>query len=157
MGQFNLQAAAANTAPPPLTNDQKAQWNAYVDYLAKRGLKGNSALDNRDTGLGQKLMEEYRSQNPHFTLKYDQVPLIQQGFQDYRQQLINQWKKNPASSDAKSENEIMGGISPVDGWLGSKTSSYKFPVAVLTNSDGTVQDFGLNTGAYDAAIAKIKK
>lgn len=156
MGQFDLQAAA--TPPPiPVTNDQKVQWNGLLDYIKQKGLQGSPALDNKNTALGQQLMEEYRAQNPHFNLTYDQVPQIQQGLQDYRNTLVKQWQANPkVAPGVKSPNDIMSGISPVDGWLGSKTSSYKFPSATLVNSDGTAQNYGVNTAAYDAAIAKLK-
>jgi len=144
--------AAAATSRTPLGNDQRMQWNSFLDYLKQKGMQGNPALDNRDTGLGQKLMEEYRAQNPHFTLTYDQVPAVQSDLQNYRQSLIQKWKANPAAApDVKSEDEIMGGISPVDGWLGSRTSSYRYPVAAFNG-----QNYGTNTSAYDAAIAKLK-
>ena len=55
----------------------------------------------------------------------------------------------------KSPDEIMAGLSPVDGWLGSQTSSHKYPVAMLTNN-GVTQNFGTNTAAYDAAMANMK-
>lgn len=139
----------------PLSNEQKQQWNAYIDYLDKRGMKGSPALDNRDTGLSQQLFNEYKTQNPHFSLTYDQVPQVQQDLQDYRGQLVNKWKANPAIADVKSADEIMPNLSDVDGWLGSKTSAHKYPVAVL-NNNGTQQNYGTNIAAYDAAMANMK-
>lgn len=144
--------------PPPLTLDEKNQWNGFVDYLKKRGVGGSAALDNRDTNMGQQLMEEYRKQNPHFTLGYDRVGDVQQDLQNYRQSLVQKYKANPAIIPGiKDESEIMGGLSPVDNWLGSKTSMQRYPGATLTQSDGSVQNFGLNQAAYDAAIANMKK
>lgn len=148
--------AAAMQKRAPLNNDEKAQWNSFVDYLDKRGMKGNVALDNRDTGLGQQLLNEYKAQDPHFTLGYDKVSQIQQDLQDYRGNMINKWKANPAIiPDVKTPDEIMPNLSPSDGWLGSKTSLHKYPTATLTNN-GVVQNYGVNTAAYDAAMANIK-
>ena len=161
MGQFSppVQAAAVNTAPPPLTVQQKADWNNYIDYLQSKGMKGNPALDNRDTGLSQKLFNDYKTQNPHFSLTYDQVPQIQQDLIDYRNNLVQKYKANPSVvPDAKSADEIMPSLSPADGWLGSKTSSHKYPIATLTDANsGTAQNYGTNLAAYDAAIANLKK
>lgn len=51
----------------------------------------------------------------------------------------------------------MGGISKVDGWLGSKTSSYKFPTAAATNTNQSVTNYGTNTQAFDKdRLAKNK-
>lgn len=149
--------AAAAQKRVPLSNGQRQEWNSFLDYLQKRGVKGNPALDNRDTGLGQKLMEEYRAQNPHFSLTYDQVPQVQQDLQDYRNSLVQQYKSGKAAvtPDIKSADDIMPDLSPADGWLGSKTSSHKYPVATL-NNNGTVQNYGTNISAYDAAMANIK-
>lgn len=151
-------AMPVQQAPLPLSNDSKTQWNGFIDYLDKRGFKGNPSLDNRDTGLGQKLMEEYRAQNPHFSLSYDQVPMVQQGLQDYRNTVLKQWKAGKMQPDAsvKTEDDLMPGLSNIDGWLGSKTSSYKFPIAYTTDpKTGAVnQNYGVNTAAYDAARLK---
>lgn len=149
-----VKAAAAQNRP--LTIDERNQWNSLIDYMKKRGVSGSVDLDNRDTGLGQKIMEEYRVQNPHFTLTYPQVAQVQKDLQDYRANLLQKYKAGTATSDVPPE-QVMAGLSPVDGWLGSKTSSWKYPGAAITNSDGSVTNFGLNTAAYDAAMAKLKK
>jgi hypothetical protein len=150
--------AAAMQRQTPISNIQKTAWNDYIDYLDKKGMKGNPALDNRDTGLSQQLFNDYKAKNPNFTLTYDQVPQVQRELQDYRADIVNRWKQNPSLiPDAKNENEIMPDLSIADGWLGSKTSSHKYPVAMINNSDGTVHNFGTNLSAYDAAMAKSKK
>lgn len=150
-----VKAAAATQQPQPLSVNERDQWNGFIDYLQKTGMKGNPALDNRDTGLSQQVFDNYKAQNPHFTLNYNQVPQVQQDLQDYRNNVVQKWKANPGVADVKSADEIMPGLSPVDGWLGSKTSSHKYPVATI-NNNGIPQNFGTNTGAYDAAMAKLK-
>jgi hypothetical protein len=152
-------AAATTTAgQPPLTIAEKMQWNGFLDYLKKRGIQGSAALDNRDTNMGQQLMDEYRKQDPHFTLTYDRVPDVQNDLQTYRQQLVQKYKQDPTIINGiKGPDEIMPNLSPVDGWLGSKTSQQRYPGAALTQSDGSKIDYGVNQAAYDAAIANMKK
>lgn len=159
-----LQAAAdmAQGPPqPPLTPQQKAQWNSFLDYLEKIGYKGSPLLDNKNTALGAKLLDQYRGINPDFNLTYDNVKDVQQELQDYRNTLVNQFKQGKAVVDGvKSADEIMAGLSPVDGWLGSKTSSWRFPVATLTSTtpNGTTKkDFGTDLAAYDAAMYRPNK
>lgn len=149
-------AAMQKQQPQSLNPNERAQWNAYIDYLEKKGMKGNPALDNRDTGLSQQLFNEYKAQNPSFSLTYDRVPAVQQDLQDYRGQLVNKWKANPTIiPGVKSADEIMSDLSPVDSWLGSKTSSHKYPVAML-NNNGTQQNFGTDIDKYNAAISAMK-
>lgn len=144
--------------PAPLTNEQKQHWNEFIDYLDKQGYKGSTALDNRNMALGQNLLNKYNQMRPNAPIKYEDISRVQQELQDYRAGLVDKWKKGLAQSDqVKTENDIMGGISPVDGWLGSKTSSYKFPTAVLKASDGTVTNFGTDVAKYDQTMSQIKK
>lgn len=141
-----------------LTPVQKEHWNKFIDYLDKSGYKGNAELDNRDKKLGQDLLDKFNKQYPESQITYQDVPVVQQELQNYRQQLINKWKSGQASADGiKDASEIMPGISQVDGWLGSKTSSYKFPVATLTQTDGTKKDFGVNVDQYDKLVSSYKK
>lgn len=141
-----------------LTSVQKEHWNKFVDFLEKSGYKGNAELDNRDKTLGQDLLAKFNKQYPESQLSYQDVPLVQTELQNYRQQLVNKWKAGQASGDGiKDESEIMPGLSPVDGWLGSKTSSHRFPVATLTQTDGTKKDFGVNTDQYDKLVSTYKK
>ena len=160
---LNLQAAAdmAQQGGPPLTPQQKMQWNQFIDYLDKAGYKGSPLLDNKNTALGGKLIEQYKKANPDFSLGYDNVKDVQQELQDYRNNVVNQYNQGKAVVDGvKSADEIMAGLSPVDGWLGSKTSSWKFPVATTTSQtpQGTVKkDYGTDIAAYNAAMYKSNK
>lgn len=146
------------TPPQPLTNAQKAQWNDFIDYMDKQGYKGASALDNRNMALGQNLLNKYNQMRPDNAIKYEDIPRVQQELHNYRAGLVDKWKKGLAQSDeVKKEDDIMPSLSAVDGWLGSKTSSYKFPTAVFTDSQGKQQNFGTNVAAYDAAVSGGKK
>jgi hypothetical protein len=150
-----------NKPLPPLTPEQKQQWNGFVDYLEKTGYKGSSQLDNRNTSIGSKLIEQYRKANPSFTLTYDNIKDVQQDLQDYRSQMVDGYKKGKIVVDGiKSEDEIMPGLSAVDGWLGSKTSSWKFPQAVFkeqTMKGASEKSFGTDIAAYEAATQNYRK
>lgn len=139
---------------PPLTVKQKTDWNNFIDFVDKEGFKGNALLDAKDKNIGLYLMQKYKSQNPQTTVTYIDVPRVQQELQDYRNNLVGQYKKGLISnSGIKSEDEIMPGLSQVDGWLGSKTSQHKFPVAQATtvvNGKSTTKDFGTDIAAFDA-------
>ena len=151
-----LQAAQAQLQDPPLTPAQRQMWNGFVDYLEKTGYKGSKMLDDKNTALGGKLIEQYKTINPEFSLDYNAVKQVQQDLQDYRQQSLNRIKAGKAQFDGKEE-DFMPGLSKIDGWLGSKTSSWKFPEARLTRTTdkGTeVKKFGTDLAAYDAAMYK---
>lgn len=153
-----LQAAEINTKVPPLTPEEKKQWNGFVDFLDKAGLKGSPMLDNRNTAMGAKLMEEYRKANPSFSLTYDRVKDVQGDLQTYRADMVDKFKNGKIVVEGvKSEEEIMPGLSSVDGWLGSKTSSWKFPTALLTESSGANKNFGVDISAYEAATQNLRK
>jgi len=139
---------------PPLTPQQKAQFNSFIDFIEKEGYKGAPILDDKNQKIGQYLFQKYQSLNPNLSISYKDIPRVQQELQDYRTNLVNQWKNNPKLiPDAKSEDEIMQGLSPVDGWLGSKTTSHKFPIATGTviapNGQQTVQNYGTDIAAFD--------
>lgn len=140
--------------PPGLTPVQRNQWNQFIDYLDKQGVKGSPLLDQRDKNLGQYYFQKFAATNPGITINYNDVPRVQQELQDYRNNLINQWKAGKIQGDdIKTADDIMPGLSATDGWLGSKTSSYKYPVASVVRTENgktTKTDYGTNTEAFDA-------
>lgn len=146
------------TPPPGLTPLQRNQWNQFIDYLDKQGVKGSPLLDQRDKNLGQYYFQKFASTNPGITITYKDVPRVQQELQDYRNGIIGQWKTGKVQiPDVKAEDEIMPGLSQADGWLGSKTSSYKYPTASVTtvkNGVTSKKDYGTNTEKYDAENLK---
>lgn len=145
---------------PPLSPAQKNDWNRFIDFVDKEGFKGNPTLDDKNKQLGNYLMQKFQSLNPKTTITYNDVPRVQQELQNYRTDVVNQWKANKSIvPDAKSEDEIMPGLSGVDGWFGSKTSSHKFPTATYSrteNGQTTTTNYGTDTQRYDADMAKQK-
>ncbi len=144
--------------PPGLTPQQRMAWNMFIDYLDKQGVKGSPLLDQRDKNLGQYYFQKFASTNPGIPITYNDVPKIQAELQDYRTNLVNQWKSGKAKIDSiKTEDEIMPQLSAVDGWLGSKTSSYKYPVytqSVTKNGNTATTDHGTNK--FDEVSAQLK-
>ena len=140
--------------PKKLSTSEKTNWNKFIDFVAMHNMSNSPVLDQRNKQVGNSLIQQYNFTNPKNALPNDITPRVQQELQDYRGNLISQYKagKIQATPDIKSENDIMPTISPVDGWPGSKTLSHKFPVA-STNTDNagvkSTKDFGTDVAAFD--------
>jgi len=130
------------TKKPTLSAAEKAEWNALLDFMNTKGLRGSKDLDKGDDTLAKSIVEEYRKTNPAATITYDKVKPIQEA----------------VLSDYDTMNKIrqlQGGqpdtrpLSPVDGRLGSLTSNAYFPVARTTDAKGKmVKDWGHDIDGY---------
>lgn len=151
MSQFDLKTAIQyGKGQRQLSNDEKTRWNHFIQFVADKGMVNHPDLDRRDKSVGMGLLQAYNAANPKMALDTGIVPLVQQSLQDYRGNLVNQWKSGKIQADGvKSADEIMPNLSAVDSWPGSKTLSHRFPIAVTTHSDGTVQNYGTDVAAYD--------
>lgn len=157
------------TPVAPLPPNLRPEWNKFIDFVEAKGMKGNKLLDDRNTALGKQLMQEYLKTNPKSPLTYDVIPSVQQSLQEYRAKSLQEIRSGKAQFDGKEE-EFMPGLSKVDGWLGSKTSSYKFPSASsvvkkdingLTGEDSKnnhtteVKNFGTDVELYDKMMNAV--
>lgn len=141
-------------APKPLTPETKAKWNKFLDFVELQKMKGSPLLDQRNKQVGMGLLQKFNFANPDSALPTDIIPKVQQELQDYRSKVVDQYKKGKiaVTPDIKSEADIMGGISAVDGWPGTKTLSSKFPIAVATKDvmgDKTTKNYGTDIDKFD--------
>lgn len=142
MGQFTQ----------PLDDNTKNKWNKFLDFVEANKMKGSPLLDQRNKSVGMTLLQKFNMNNPKDALPLDIIPKVQQSLQDYRNNLVNQWKAGKMQADIKSPDEIMSGISPVDGWPGTKTLSSRFPTAsvtIVTPDSTTKKNYGTDTQKFD--------
>lgn len=139
-----------------LTPAQKSSWNKFIGFVEANNMKGNPILDQRNKQVGLSLLQRFNLANPKDALPTDIVPRVQQELQDYRTNLVNQWKAGRVApiEGVKTEDDIMPNLSKVDSWPGSKTLSSRFPTAVLTNLDGSKKDYGTDIESYTKDIHK---
>lgn len=134
---------------PPITPELKKRWNAFIDFVETQKMANNPMLDQRNKQLGMTLLQKFNMSNPANSLPMDIVPQVQQSLQDYRNNIIAQWKAKKVVGDGiKTEADIMPNISAVDGWPGTKTLSSRFPTASYVDN-GVKKDYGVDTEAYD--------
>ena len=113
-----------------IPSEVKVEWNNYVDYLEKKGLKGSKELDKGkgDMNVGRKVLAEYIKSNPDTLLTLDMVGAIQNEFTKTKSKLESDIKQGKISTTAK---EVLPNLSKQDIYPGSKTTTYKFPTAAL--------------------------
>lgn len=159
MANINLQpsifsAITSNGIDPtkPITSNDRQFWNGFVDYVAQKGYAGSPRLDERNTKLSRMLFDEYNKLN-NGSYAYDTfIPSIQREIANYRNNAINEIKKNNLRvtnddgslykgkiEDYDFDNNYMKGLSNVDGWAGSLTTSWKFPKAYLEKGGKTTE------------------
>lgn len=131
-----------------LNPNEMQEWNSYLDFVKTQGYEGSSDLDIKDKKLGENLFNQFKTNNPNTSINYDIVPRVQQELTYLRDQAQGFAKRrNDPNAD-----QIMSGISPVDGWFGSKTSQFRFPsMTVNTVNNGNLvssQNQGLLNGSF---------
>lgn len=114
----------------PVDNNIRLEWNKYVDWLAKKGMRGSEDLDKDD--LGGKMIDAYRKENPSTPISRELVPTIQKEFSKYRDWSLNEIKAKRASfANGTNAENYMKHLSKIDGYAGSKTTSFSFPSKYL--------------------------
>lgn len=106
-----------------LTPQEMQQWNMFLNYVKEQGYEGSPDLNQRNKNLGSTLFSQFKKVNPNITIGYDIVPSVQQEMQLLKENVQGFAKRR---NDPNADN-LMTGISPVDGWFGSKTSQFRFP------------------------------
>jgi len=134
--------------PQQLTPQQRKEWNAYVDYLEKKGYKGSPLLDKKDTGLATSLFNQFKKENPSVTLSLDHVKAVQSEMEN----LATAARNFEARRNNPNAKNIMAGTSPVDGWPGSKTTSFKFPTMEKEETSNGVLTSRTNYGLLDPRL-----
>ncbi len=149
MNALSLKMSGGGDDPPqPLTPQQRKEWNAYVDYLDKRGYKGSPMLDRKETGLATSLFNDFKKENPNTTITLNHVASVQNEMQNLARaaQAFEARRGNPNAS------KVMQGTSPVDSWPGSKTTSFKFPEMEEKQYHNSVLTSQRNLGLLDSNL-----
>ncbi len=131
--------------PAPLTQQQRQEWNDYVSWLEKKGYKGSPLLDKKDTGLATGLFNQFKKERPNISLSLDHVKSVQSEMEN----LANAVRGFEARRGNPNAKNIMQGTSKVDGWPGSKTTSFKFPGMTKEESNNGVLQTRTNYGVID--------
>lgn len=140
----------------PLSATERNDWNDFIKYLYEQHLYGNRSLDDRNTNQGRQAMAEYIKNNPGTTVNYDIVPRVQ-----YEFQYLKQNGKLPGGEDLgmygkmiqSTINKSNPKLSPVDGWLGSLTSTQVFPVFTSPDNKQSGTNYGQVKNYTDKYIA----
>lgn len=89
-------SAEAMTGSPDKTpvnvSELRTDWNKYIDWLDKKGLKGSPELDK----TGEKYFNQYIKENPSTTLNMKYMPIIRAELETYRDNVINNFKAGRA-------------------------------------------------------------
>jgi hypothetical protein len=89
--------------PPTKVDDKlRADWNAYTDWLEKKGLKGKADLDAN--GKGYQLFDEYVKANPTTSLSRAKLPALRQEFISYRNDILSKAKQGKANISTTPDN-----------------------------------------------------
>ena len=135
---------------PKITDQLRKDWNAYLDYLDTKKMRGSAALDKG--GVWAKMIDEYRTVNPKTTITKENIRDIQQELKNYRDWSLKELDaKRIALSEGTTRDNYLKDLSIIDGIAGQRTTSYRFPMKYMT----TFVD-GKNTGTQNLGFATIK-
>jgi hypothetical protein len=81
-------------------NKVKQDWNVFLDYLEKKGVRGKPALDTGN--LGNKYFKEYLKANPNTSLNENIIPKIREAYQTLRNSQIADMQAGKATYNGKS-------------------------------------------------------
>jgi len=139
--------------PRQLKPEELTQWNQFLDYVKSRGYEGSEELNNRSKALGESLFNDFRKQNKNITIGYDIVPHVQTEMTKLRDNARDFARRH----NQQGWEKIMEGISPVDGWFGSKTSQYRFPNLIYNEVRNDTLVKSENMGLVDGSLKSGKK
>lgn len=110
-----------------LTSNERTFWNGFCKYVELNGMKGSKLLDNHDTAISKALFFDFNTLNGTHYDYTTFVTRVQVEISAYRAKALEQIHAGKATCNCTTDAEFMPGLSVIDGWAGSKTTSWYFP------------------------------
>ncbi|MDT3405067.1 hypothetical protein [Mucilaginibacter terrae] len=114
-----------------ITRNERMVWNGFVDYLASKNYKGSPELDRPPREKSVQLWKDYCKLNKLNLDYHEFVSHVQRNIIAYRNYAWSKIKSGKATFTG-TEADFMPGLSTIDGWAGSRTTTYKFPPDSIT-------------------------
>lgn len=124
---------------PKVDNRTRQDWNDYLSYLDKKGIRGNPSLDKG--GLGYNLFDSYVKDNPQTSLNRSLLPSIRKDMLNYRQWALDEQRKPMLQravtlGDGVNNNNFMRHVIDNEktadpNYTGSQFTSTPFPLSYM--------------------------
>lgn len=141
----------------------KQDWNSYLTWLDKKGMRGKKELDTGD--LGNKLFRQYLKENPNTSLSEKVIPSIRQAYVDLRNDRLKELQSGSATTNTVNPENFMNHIllnekSNDPNYVGQHLTQTMFPGAKLTSPTGEVKKIELlgkgGTGVSSETLKTMK-
>lgn len=153
-----LVAAKGNNMPdPPVDNKVRTDWNQYLSWLDKKGVRGKPDLDKG--GAGYAMFDQYVKENPSTSLSRETLPVIRKELLNYRNWVLDQNKNGgnvltPGVSEENFMRHVVENEKSGDPNLpGQHLTTTAFPQVYLTRF---MNDKNLGTTNQGFATVKSK-
>lgn len=126
--------------PKKVDNKMRGDWNQFLSYLDKKGVRGNPALDKG--GIGYQMFDNYVKDNPGTSLSRETLPVIRGEMNNYRNWVLGESKKGikgkAALGEGVNENNFMRHIvenekSATPDYPGSQMTGTSFASSYLNS------------------------
>lgn len=145
---------------PVIDDKVKQDWNNYLDWLDKKGMRGKPELDKG--GVGNNLFKQYIKENPSTSLTDKHIPGIRKAYLDLRNDRLKEIEsgKGTYKGDVSTfMKHIVDNEKSADpNYVGQHLTQTRFPGAKLTTQSGTEKNISLlGQGGANVAAQELKK
>jgi hypothetical protein len=137
----------------------KQDWNAYLTWLDKKGMRGKPELDKG--GLGNNLFKQYLKENPSTSLTEKIIPSIRKAYIDLRNDRLKEIQSGKGNYEGDPEtfmkHIVLNEQSGDPNYVGQHLTQTMFPGAKLTSPTGEVKKMELlGKGGAGVAVETLK-
>ena len=122
----------------PVSDKVKQDWNMYLSWLDKKGMRGKKELDSGD--LGNKLFRQYLKETPNTNLSEKIIPSIRQAYVDLRNDRLKEIQGGSATTSTVNPENFMNHIllnekSEQPNYVGQHLTQTMFPGAKMDTGE----------------------
>ena len=149
-----------NEETESISDNVKSDWNNYLTWLDKKGMRGKPELDKG--GLGNNLFKEYLKENPNTSLSEKIIPSIRKAYLDLRNDRLKEIQSGKGTYAGTPESFmkhiVLNEQSKDPNYVGQHLTQTMFPGAKLTTQKGEEKNISLlGKGGVDVATQELKK
>lgn len=123
----------------------KEDWNGFLNWLDKKGMKGKPELDKGD--LGNQLFRQYIKETPGTSLSEKSIPAIRKAYTELRNDRLKEIQEGKGNYEGSPESFmkhiVLNEQTENPNYVGQHLTQTMFPGAKLTSPTGEIKKIEL--------------